>query len=112
MADTKEESDDATVISVDELTRFAACLSSLGTTYTALANWLQKHGVTEIQGGGTPTAKLGLKHLGNFTSSVLTGYQKAQFSEQFPHAPADLISKAMAAEGAAKNLALPRKKKK
>jgi hypothetical protein len=116
MAATKKESDpdseDSTVINVAELRQFADSLAALATSYDCLAAWFESHGIKEIPGGGTPTAKLGLRHMGNFTSTVLTAYQEAVFKGTIKTAPPEMIGKAYAAEAIAKNLANSRRKKK
>lgn len=112
MANNTRESDDDTTIDVDTVRRFAECLSALGAAYATIADWLITHGVRQIPGGGTPTAKKGLRFIGNYTSTVLTAYQEALLTGQIPAAPPEVISKAYGTLATAKNLGTDTRKKK
>jgi hypothetical protein len=111
MASTNTESDDD-VIDVEELRRFADCISAIGGVYGSMAEWLKKHGVSRVPGAGMPTARRGARYLANFTSTVLTAYHEAKMAGLLEEAPPQLIAKALGAEAAAKNLANGKRKPK
>lgn len=66
--------DEKQSISTAELREFSEVLTGIGQVYKALADWLDKHSVSEIPGGGTPTVKRAMGYLGGFTGAVLKAY--------------------------------------
>lgn len=75
MAKKRAEKDNADeFIRAAELRKFGEVLEAMGKTYALLADWLIKHGVAGLNGGGMPTARRGAGYLGSFAGSVLKAY--------------------------------------
>jgi hypothetical protein len=92
------------MLEVEELRRFAECLSALGATYSGLAAWLKSRGITELPAEGMPTARRGMNYLSNFTSNVLSGFHEAMLEGRIRESPDEIVAKMLAGEALAKNL--------
>ena len=101
--------DDTESIKTDELRQFSRVMAFMSASYGSLADWLESKNITEIPGGGTQTAKLGLRYLGGFTGTVLKAYSKSLLGEG-EEGPPEIASDLVRAETATKNAAKPRPK--
>lgn len=91
---------DKNSILTEELKRFSSALSALSVAYSSLATWLEAQNISEISGGGTPTAKRALQYLGGFTGTVLKAYSSALLDN--PSAPPEIVTALVMAEASAK----------
>jgi hypothetical protein len=99
--------DDSESIRTDELRQFSRVMSLMSAAYASLADWLEAQNVTEIPGGGTQTAKLGLRYLGGFTGTVLKAYSKSLLGDG-EDGPPEIASGLVKAETATKAAAKTR----
>lgn len=111
MPEKPAENDDPGMIEVEQLARFADCLSALGETYGGLAKWLKGRGITEIPADGMPTAQRGAHYLANFTSNVLAGFNEARMQGRIGESPDKIVAKALAGEALARNLSGKQKRR-